>query len=245
MEDNENIYDKLKELFGDLSANLNVLEEKIDMDVQMEYFELSKKLKKSVNSDEVLSLSDQLFVENIPFEDKKELLTKLAQVGRVEAYRLLEGFVSDPPAGLRDWSILALQENRMLLESKLLDENQIFISTGLGGKGTKLRYFVALVGKSDKPFSSFQKRIIKNEFEYNLVKYNSELEKIDYSDNIASVLAVVPMNKTIKSVFEEVINECNHYGDFLQKDFIITNVKELTFNEIRAYLQEQELNDLI
>ncbi len=40
--------------------------------------------------------------------------------------------------------MLAFQENKMLLESSLLDENQILISTGLGGKGMKLRYFTVM-----------------------------------------------------------------------------------------------------
>jgi len=41
MEDHENIFDKIKELLGSLPSQLNVLEEKIDIELQLEYFEFS------------------------------------------------------------------------------------------------------------------------------------------------------------------------------------------------------------
>ncbi len=48
MNENENIYDKISEIFGGFSGSLNILEEQIDIDVQMNYFELSRKLKRII-----------------------------------------------------------------------------------------------------------------------------------------------------------------------------------------------------
>lgn len=244
MEDHENIYDKIRELFGKEPGRFNVLEEKIDIELQMRYFNFSRSLKDDIESEKVFSNSDQLFSDKASPEEKKVILVKLASIEKVEAYRILERYVSHSDPELKEWGILAFQESRMLLESKLLDENQVFISTGLGGKGTKLRYFIALVGKNEAHFSSIQKKIIQTEFEINLKRHDSEIERINYCENIATVLAVVPMEETIKSVFEEAISECNTYGDFLYDDFIITNVKELSFHEIREFLDERKNEDL-
>ena len=40
-------------------------------------------------------------------------------------------------------------------------------------------------------------------------------------------------------IFQEAINECNHYGDFLEVDFIVTNVKTLSFKEIKEFLKSK------
>ena len=129
----------------------------------------------------------------------------------------------------------------MLLESKILNENKVFISTGLGGKGDKLRYFVVLIGRNISEFSEIHKKIIQNEFEMTLRKYNAEIEEIEYSQAFATLLTIVPLNVTIKQVFKEAIDESNLYGNFLIPNFIITNVKTLSFDEIRDFLEKQRL----
>ncbi len=239
MEEYENIYDKIRELFGAIPGQFSVLEEQIDIDLQMKYFEFSKEMKADLKPDRVMDESEKLFNDKVGADDKKELLAKLASVERVEAFRTIERFLHNPPEDLKEWGILAFQESKMLLESKILDENQVFISTGLGGKGDKLRYFVVLIGNKADQFTDSQKMIIRNEFEVILKKYNSEIENFEFSGSLATVKAVIPMNVTIRSIFEEAIGECNEFGNFLIPNFIITNVKELSFDEIRDFLKKQ------
>ena len=240
MEDFENIYDKIKELFGDYPNRLAILEEKIDISLQMEYFEMSGKVKKHLNKEEIMSDSEKLFDPEYSMDSKKELLPMLASVERVEAYRIIERFMKDPPPELKDWGVLALQESKMLIESKLLDENKVFISTGLGGKGDNLRYFVVIIGKNITEFSEVQKKVISNEFELTLKRYNSRIEEINFTGSFATLLTMVPMYVTIKQVFREAINECNQFGDFLAENFIITNVKVLNFNEIKEFIERKD-----
>ena len=59
----------------------------------------------------------------------------MAAIDDVGAYRSIEKYSKNADDELKHWSLLALQESRMLLQSKLLDQSQIFISTGLGGEG--------------------------------------------------------------------------------------------------------------
>lgn len=240
MEDHENIYDKIKELLGSLPSQFSVLEEQIDIELQLEYFEFSKRVKKEFNRVLALDESYKLFEDSTTTEVRKSLLARIASLDKVEAYRILEKFLKASPGGLKNWAMLALQENRMLLESILLDENHVYISTGLGGKGEKLRYFVVIFGNEILEFSDLQKKIIRNEFEISLKKHNSELEDLNFSGSLAAMRVIIPMKVIIKQIFTSAIAECNLYGSFLISNFIITNVKALSFQEIRDYMHNQQ-----
>ena len=237
----ENIYDKIQEIFGEVPGTFSILEEKIDIDLQMEYFEFSRSIKKDLDEEMVMERREQIFDFNLDAGDRKSLFAKLASLEEVLAYRTIEKYLKEGHQELRNWAILALQESRMLLESKLLEENQVFISTGLGGKGSKLRYFIVLIGKEKHDFSDLQKKIIKNEFDDILTKCDAEIEKIDFLGQFTTLVAVVPLKVALKDVFRSAIVECNQYGDFMKSNFIITNVKELNLMEIKDFLKKQQL----
>jgi hypothetical protein len=238
MED-ENIYDRIREILGTTSANFNILEEKIDIDLQMEYFEFSKNIKKDLNKEEILKNKEDIF--NMALQEKLRMtrFTELASLENVEAYRTIERYLRSPLSSLRQWAILALQESRMLLESRLLDENQVFISTGLGGKGSKLRYFIVLLLKPGKEFSELNKKIVRNELEIILNKYKGEIEQLSFSGKYATLMVIIPLHVPIQQVFRESVKECNLYGNFLKPNFIVTNVKELSKGEIDEFLRNQ------
>lgn len=240
MEENENLYDKIHELFGDFRDHLNIQEETIDIELQIEYFEASKEFKNNIDKDEVLLESGSIFSRELTIEEEKVILTKLASVDKVEAYRILEKYLQQPNPALREWGLLALQESRMLIKSKLLDQNQVFISTGLGGKGDKLRYFVVILAQDNKPFNQTQKKIIQNEFETTLNKYEAEIEKLNFSGHIATIMTIIPIHITIRNLINEAIDECNLYGNFLVRNYIITNVKTLDFDEINRFLNKNK-----
>ncbi len=240
-----NIFDKIKEVFGSISGNLNVLEEQIDIDLQMEYFKASKK-SKEIPAEDILMRMDNLFSDDFTNDEKKTLLVDLASVDDVDAFRAIEKYALSPAEELREWTILAMQESRMILESSLLDENQVFISTGLGGKGSKLRYFVVLVHHQKEDFNDVQKNLIRSEFDYSLTKYKGELESIVFSGPFAKLLAVVPINAPLKDLFQNAIHEANQIGDFIKENFIVTNVKQLSDSEISDFLNKPpgEVDDI-
>ena len=236
----ENIYDKIQEIFGEVPGSFSILEEQIDIDLQMEYFEFSRGIKKDLDNGAILERKEEIFDLSGSTEERKSLFAQLASLEDVSAYRTIERYLKEGHKDLRNWAILALQESRMLLESKLLEENQVFISTGLGGKGSKLRYFVVLISKEEDGFSELQKKIIKNEFEDILAKGDAEIEKVDFPAPFATLVVMVPLKVALKDVFRSAIAECNQYGNFMKSNFIITNVKELNLAEIRDFLVKQE-----
>jgi hypothetical protein len=122
----------------------------------------------------------------------------------------------------------------------LLDEEQVFISTGLGGKGEKLRYFIVGKLKLGDKFTESQKKIIKTEFNHFFKNRNSELEKIRFINGFFTITALIPISETISEVIAPTIKEINQYGDFLHTDYLVTNVKFLSEKEITAYFNKKE-----
>jgi hypothetical protein len=237
MIENENIYDKIQELLGNVKGQLSILEDQIDLTVQMEYYRYSKKVSHDWKPEDMIKIKEAILRADLPFEDQKNILVRLAAVDDIEAYRILEKYVKKPHPGLRDWAYLALQENRMLMESKILDENQILISTGLGGKGLKLRYFSALISSDKNPFTSLQQKIIREEVEFFLERSGGELEDISFDKEICSLISIIPLKIPVKTLFSKVIKECNILGDFIQQDYVINNVKILSSGEIRVCIR--------
>ncbi len=237
--DDENIYERLQDIFGHIPGNLSILEEQIDIDLQMEYFDFSRDFKNSV-PERVMAVSNKLYEDDYSLENKKKLLVQLASLEKVEAFRAIEKYLKQPDKELRDWAVLAFQESKMLLQSKFLDEEQIFISTGLGGKGSMLRYFVVLINSLDNRFDELQQKLIRTEFDFFLKKDNAELEEVDFMENFCTLLVIVPINTSISHIFKSAINECNQYGGFIRSNFIVTNVKKLGVDEIREFISKQD-----
>jgi hypothetical protein len=243
MEEHENLYEKIQEILGGRPGSLKILEQQIDLDLQVEYYERSRKLREDLDDEWALDRAQYLQEPGYSDDVKKDILARLATIDKVECYRSIEAFLATSGPDLRDWALLSLNESRMLLESKILDENQVFISTGLGGKDNKLRYFVVLMARLRNELSEVQQKVIGNEFETALKLFDAELEEIRYSEFMASMLVLLPMHHSLKTVFGKAIEECNEYGNFLEEDFIVTNVKTLSFEEIKEFLSNKKENN--
>ncbi len=243
MEEHENLYEKIREILGGTPGNLKILEQKIDMDLQMEYYDCSMRIREEKSDEWALEHMQYLSEPGYSVDVKKEILARMASIESVECFRAIEAYLEQALEPLLSWAILALNESRMLLESKIMDENQVFISTGLGGKDEKLRYFVVLMSKAKVELTLTQQMVIKNEFEFILKKVDAVIEESNFSGYLATILLLLPMNHSLKSVFKEAIDECNRYGDFLNDDFIVTNVRVLSFEEIEEFLERRNKKD--
>lgn len=240
MQDHENLYDKIKEIFGVIPGNFNILEDTVDVDLQMEYFEFSRKIASEIDEDWALSQAHVLNDPETSLTKKKQVLARLATVNKVSAYRSIESYLQNVDPEIRDWTILALQESKMHMESHFLEENQIFISTGLGGREDKLRYFVVLIARNKEILSDIQLKVINSEFPEVLKRYNAEIEDSSSSGYLATFQLLLPIQHSVKQVFTEGIEECNLYGDFLRDNCIVTNVKRLSFKEIEDFIEQNK-----
>jgi len=216
-----------------MTGNVAVLEHQIDADIQLEYNNLAEQEMDLSSPAEILQKKDTLNSSGYSIDYKKKYLVELAKIGTVESHQILEDYITLPDKELKEWAMLAFQENKMLLESSLLDENQILISTGLGGKGMKLRYFTVLQTVTGRVFSNSEKKLVKSEMQFSLKNNHGELESIHFNRELCRILSVIPLQIPIQQLFDKVIEECNLYGNFIDHECLITNVKILSGKQIR------------
>lgn len=239
----DDFFNKLQKFAEGFSGKLSILEEQVDIDTQVAYFKVSKKLKKL---DEKFVLNDLplLTDENLSEKDKKELLVKIALTDDPKAYRIIEEYTKNAPDNLQNWALMALQESKMLMESMFLDESQVFISTGLGGRDGMLRYFIVLIGNDVDEYKDFQKNMIKSEFDLTLKNNESELESVEFEGKYALITALIPFAVKFNVVLKKALDECNEYGGFLKNNFLVTNVKKLTSKEIDDIIKDRSVPDI-
>ena len=233
----------IEQLLAIAGSNLNILEEEVDMKVQQEYFRLAHELsqKADANPDikkEYLERINDLFDEDTDTEVKKRMLVVLANVADVAVYRTIESF-SKQASPLQKWAVIALQQSRMLLQSSLLDDPGVFISTGLGGQGMLLRYFCVFFNRKPGELPAFQQNTLKNELETVIRKAEGSIESIEFKQDFTIALLLLPLQTDLQDLFAGLIDECNLYGNFLHENIIITNVKKLTENEIYQLLHNR------
>lgn len=231
----KNAFNRFQKFLKETDGEFHILEKQISVDLQLEYFKFSERLRKKNHSERDLDL-DQYAVDlqnaESTKEYKQEILSTLAISKEVKSYRILEEYVKQPDPELSDWAYMALMESRITLETELSDEKQIYISTGMGGKGQKLRFFILLLSSKGIPFLDYQKRVIEHEFEYAFSKLDCEIERLTIKERHVEMVLLMPIRLDMKRTIEDIIHECNQYGSFLSLVFTVTNMKELDEQEI-------------
>ena len=237
MKEEGDVFKKFRDSFSKMDGHFHILEQRVPVELQMEYFKYSEQVRKERAKPDLNDMDYTAFRESLSNPEsttdyKKYILSMLATSREVKAYRMLEDYVQHPDEDVSNWAYMALMESRISLESELSDEKQIYISTGLGGKGEKLRFYVLMLSRDRKPFQEYQRKVIEREFAYFLPKADCELERLTIGEQYVELVFLIPVRADIKLTLDKVINECNQYGDFLSDIFTITNVKELTQQEV-------------
>ncbi len=241
MKNEDDIFNEFQRSLETLKGNLHVLETNVPVEKQMEYFRYSDDVRAKMQDKSIESQIDALNAEGTPQEDKKFAMTFLAISGDVKAYRALEHYTQDhanEPTDLGDWLKLSLLQARITLESELSEEKHIFISSGLGGKEDKLRFFSIFRSNDLLPFSPYQIHLIEKEIPFFIGEYHGEVENITIKENYFTIVFLIQLKVNIKEVLEKALNECNQYGDFISRKFIVTNVKIYSDKEIQEELQK-------
>lgn len=241
MSEKDDILGRLRQTLTEQGIeSFHILEELVPIEEQMEYFRYFEKLRRDnlpfVRDEEVLIL----FSPTESVERKKMSLSRLASIPDVGAYRSIETYHSSPlEPELKNWSAMALVSSRIVLNSDLSGQQQIYISSGLGGHEKKLRFFSLFTTLKREIFTTLQKEIVEREFKFQLEKSDVEIEKFEVHDNYFTILMLFPFDIDIKSSLNAAVNECNQYGNFLDTRYLFTNVKVLSEKEIESLLQNK------
>ncbi|MDR1738686.1 MAG: hypothetical protein LBR66_07735 [Candidatus Symbiothrix sp.] len=241
---NKDVFDKFQKSLNHLSEkNVRVLETNVPVETQMEYFRFSEHVRKIKDISAVDEQIEVLHSPDVLPEAKQYAMTALAISGEVKAFRALEAYANEVEPELSDWLAMAVLQARITLESEFSDEKRVFISTGLGGKGNRLRFYALFQSEDLEPFSDYQRTLIEKEIPFQVQKYNGEVEEIDVADNYFSIVFLISLHEDIKTMLQNAIAECNEYGQFISTSFIVTNIKRFDKREIELeFSKNRKLN---
>lgn len=241
MSNQDDLLAKLRETLNEQGIDsFHILEDLVPIEVQMDYFRYFEKLRKEnasfVRDDEV----SILFSPDSSIERKKRSLSLLASIPDVGAYRSIETYHSSPlEPELLHWSSMALVNSRIVLSSDLSGQQQVYISSGLGGQDKKLRFFALFASVDRQIFTQLQREIVEREFRFQLEQADVTVEKFEIKPNYFTILMLFPFDKDVKASLNDAIDECNQYGNFLDPKFLFTNVKVLSEAEIESLLSKK------
>jgi hypothetical protein len=240
----DQIFDNIDEVLSNLPDDFTILEEEVNIDLQQSFYKASGDVKPISEPNELVAeLIKGISDPTTNYDEAKTLLVRLSLCDSVEAYRALEAYHKNAPDELRDWATLALQQSRMLIHSSLLGEQQVFISTGLGGKKGKLRYFLIFPFFNRNKPGKTQEEILSKELVFFLEKHEGELEEVQFYTEFATATALIPIKAPIGTIIQEIVDECNQYGHYLDHDVLVTNMKKFNTQEINDYINYNETTE--
>jgi len=229
------LQNKLKKSF----ENYQIFEEGVDLETQIEFEKLSKEFNsKEIDEIEFDYAEKILFSPDSSENELKETLLLLSLSDDVKAYRLIESFKSISKNQMAKWAALSLQKSRAHIEHALSDENKVYISSGLGGSGDKLRYFFVLTAMEDLTFSDFHKEIINKEIDFTMKKYGGKSEAVIFHEFFVTIVCLVPLHVSLDKIFKSILDECNEFGNFMSDKVIATNTETIDSDTIIKILNE-------
>lgn len=210
---------EIRKILDSIPEELRVIGDKINQSAIEEFYDLNGQ----IGDDEREIESTQ----NL----NKEKLVRLARNGDVKSYRRIEEIIQKTEnSDLEEFGYVALKFARINLENQLSDEPIGFISSGLGGKGIKLRYYFVI--KSAEKISEEREQIIQDELRLICLNSDSEFETIENFGNYVLVKILVSVDFAIGSVIEDLIDRCN----FADKEYFCTNVEKPTNELIEKWI---------
>ncbi|MDR0833641.1 MAG: hypothetical protein LBN93_05575 [Candidatus Symbiothrix sp.] len=240
MDEEHDFFNDFQQSMRRLGGDFHILETIVPVEKQMEYFKYSEHVRAKNPKETVAKQLNILQSDDSTYEELKYALTYLATSGDVAAYRAIETFSKkevDPK--LTEWTSMSLMQARLTMDAEFLNEKQVFISTGLGGKGNKFRFYAFFRANHLTPFSDYQRRLIEKEFAFSIEKNKGEVEKIDIGENYFSILFLMDMLVDVRYVLVSAADTCNEFGEFIDPRITITNVKIYDAADIQKELRKQ------
>jgi len=223
----------IEEILNSIPEEFRVIEQKIKDSKYKEYHEIDSKLVGLYVSKEVLIEANQ-WNRNTDSKVTKSLLVKLSQLSDVNSYRKIEQIINETEKeDIKEFGQICLMQSRLFLENLLLDEPVGMVSSGLGGKGNRLRYNIVL--KSENEFSEERLNKLKEIINQICSKRDSELETIENLGKYVRIMLLVSMDEAIGIVIKDITDRLL----FVDKEYICTNVEIIEKELIERWMNSE------
>jgi len=213
---------EIRKVLDSIPYEFRVLEDNINQSTIEEFYDLGERIANNENE------------EGNILNPRKEELVKLAKIGDIKSYRVIEEIIQNTEnSDLKEFACVALKFARVSLENRLSDEPIGFISSGLGGKENKLRYYFVI--QSTEKISKEREQMIIDELKLICLSSDSEFETIENFGNYVLIKILVSIDFAIGNVIEQLIDKCN----FAEKEYFCTNVERPTNELIEKWINDE------
>ncbi|WKN41428.1 hypothetical protein [Tunicatimonas pelagia] len=166
-------------------------------------------------------------------QEVKKALVLLSKKGDVQSYRLIERtYNENQNLSIKNIALVALRNARMYLESELMDEQFGIISTGLGGEGNKLRYYLAFRPRDRE--DCLPKGDIFSRMESLCSTLKSKVENVEEVKGCYLFKILLPTDLAVGVLAEGFIEK----NELLLDSYFCTNVEKPDDAQIESWIED-------
>lgn len=227
-----------------LPGKVKVLEVEVGLHTQMEYMSMLPFVLQSNHLvKEALAQRNKAFDHRVAAYKRKFMMVALSRSEDVEILRMLEQYEKGKkcPPELREFVSLCVYHCRTTLEASLLNESYAMVSSGMGGDGTRLRYFAALSTLSKQEWSATQQHLLHEELLLAAKSHDAVVETVDFAGRFAKIVLLVPLSDYPNVVVSKAANICNELGEFIDPREVFTNVFRMPNEELEKIFEGEEM----
>ncbi|MDR0414825.1 MAG: hypothetical protein LBH84_05350 [Prevotellaceae bacterium] len=217
---------------------VKVINLQLDMQTQIEYFNLLSEIFQGHNSEALASVSrEKAFDPSVPLDYRKRMLAWLSSSEEVDVLRELERYEKDCPEDVKGFVSMCVYQCRTNIESSLLGEHHAVVASGMGGEDDKIRYFAALATLSGKAWSNTEQHLLREELMLASKAQNAVVELLEFSGKYAKILLLAPITLSPVVVIRSAKDASNELGVFISPQEVVTNIARLSDEELDKILK--------
>jgi hypothetical protein len=227
-----------------LAGKVKVLEVEVGIRTQMEYMSMLPFVLQSNHLvKEALTQREKAFDHRVSAYKRKFMMVALSRSEDVEVLRMFEQYEKGKkcPPELREFVSLCVYHCRAALEASLLNESYAMVSSGMGGDGTRLRYFAALSTLSKAEWSATQQHLLHEELLLAAKSHDAVVETVEYAGRFAKIVLLMPLSNYPSAVVSKAASMCNELGEFIDPREVFTNVARMPNEELEKVYEGGEL----
>jgi hypothetical protein len=218
-----------------LPKNVRVLDLRMNMEEQIEFFSLLAEQKQRSIPEEFKQRLNDLHNPEYPLDQRKKWIAQAVTTDSVEVMRALEKYALDCPEDIRAFAQIAASQSKIFMEASLLNEDQVIIASGLGGSLNKIRYFIVFSSADKSALNELQQSIVRKETSYLFKAQDAEAEEVVFSGYYCKMLVLIPITCNVEQLLRQSIDACNELGNFLSPSPLVSTAK---------YYSDEELDEL-
>ncbi|MDO4691759.1 MAG: hypothetical protein Q4A64_02680 [Porphyromonadaceae bacterium] len=236
--------DRLQELIR--PEQIHQLREPVGMPKQASFFRYVHRLRERVergkiqlDEDKLIRQMDEVLLMDPPGEVLlRRVFGSLACTESISALRAIELVLPELTGTKREWALLAELQLRIGIVGDLLGERQVAMTSGLGGSGTLIRINGIMLSQDFAPWLPYQRELMTEELRRCCSEEGGSLEEEIWGDCFYIFVVLLPYTCDIMPLIRGYIKQCNEYGQFIQKDCMVTNLQKFTALDAQRLVQE-------